>query len=356
LIGGYDRPAMKVSLIATVKDAGPAIGEFLRSLAAQTRAPDETVIVDGGSTDGTLEALRAEPAIIALSVPGANISRGRNVAVDAAIHEVIAVTDADCVLAPDWLERLVVPLERGADVTAGFYRPLATTFVQRCFAATNMPEPEELRPGWLPSSRSVAFRREALEATGGYPEWLPVGEDMFVNHRLLDLGVRIDLAPDAVVYWRVRPTVAATWRQYAGYAQGDAVAAMYAQRHAVRLAAYGLASIAIATRKGPLLAASAIGGLLYARRPLTRAWRRFEGRPGERIAAAAAVPAAMVLIDSAKIAGYASGLVLRLRSAVQSRSMPSRRAAFPARIDRRASSERSSSANSANHRSSGMNG
>jgi cellulose synthase/poly-beta-1,6-N-acetylglucosamine synthase-like glycosyltransferase len=348
---------MKVSLISTVKDAGPAIGEFLRSVAAQTRPPDETVIVDGGSTDGTLQALRAEPSITALSVPGANISRGRNVALDAAIYEVIAVTDADCVLAPDWLERLLVPLERGeADVSAGFYRPLATTFVQRCFAATNMPEPEELRPGWLPSSRSVAFRREALDEAGGYPEWLPVGEDMFLNHRLLDLGLRIELAPDAVVYWRVRPTVGATWRQYARYARGDAVAAMYPRRHGARFAAYGLASVALATRSRPLLAASALGGVLYVRRPLTRAWRQFEARPTERIAAMAAVPAAMVLIDSAKLAGYASGHALRLRRALQSRSTPSRRAAFPARIDRRASSERSSSANSANHRSSGMNG
>jgi GT2 family glycosyltransferase len=349
---------MKVSLIATVKDAGPAIGEFLRSLAAQTRPPDETVIVDGGSTDGTLEALRAERSITTLSLPGANISRGRNVAVDAAIHEVIAVTDADCVLAPDWLERLLAPFEHGGgvDVSAGFYRPLAATFLQRCFAATNMLDPEELRPGWLPSSRSVAYRREVLEAAGGYPEWLPVGEDMFLNRRLLDLGARIELAPDAVVSWRVRPTAAATWRQYARYAKGDAVAAMYPERHAARFAAYGLAGTALATRSGPLLAASAVGGVLYARRPLTRAWRRFAPRPSEQIAAMAAVPAAMVLIDSAKMAGYLSGLALRARRKIQSKSMPSRRAAFPTRIDRRASSDRSSSANSENHRSSGMNG
>jgi hypothetical protein len=247
-------------------------------------------------------------------------------------------------------------MERGADVAAGFYRPLATTFLQRCFAATNMPEPEEVGPGWLPSSRSVAFRREALEAAGGYPEWLPVGEDMYLNHRLLDIGARIQLAPDAVVAWRVRPTVRATWRQYARYAKGDAVAGMYPRRHAARFAAYGLAGLAIATRSAPLLALGAAGGLAYARRPVTRAWRRFETDPSRRMAAVAAVPAAMVLIDTAKMAGYASGLALRLRRAVQLRSMPNSRAAFPARMDPRASSERSISANSANHRSSGMNG
>ena len=87
---------MKVSLIATVLNAEDHIGAFLASVAAQTRAPDEVVIVDGGSTDGTAAALRAAAGITMLEDPGANISRGRNVAIAHAAHEVIAVADADC--------------------------------------------------------------------------------------------------------------------------------------------------------------------------------------------------------------------------------------------------------------------
>ena len=52
--GGKIGVSAKVSLVSTVKDAAPHIGEFLDSIATQTRAPDEVVIVDGGSTDGTL--------------------------------------------------------------------------------------------------------------------------------------------------------------------------------------------------------------------------------------------------------------------------------------------------------------
>jgi glycosyltransferase involved in cell wall biosynthesis len=49
----------KVSLITTVKDAAEEIGPFLASLAAQTRVPDEVIVVDGGSSDGTVERLRS---------------------------------------------------------------------------------------------------------------------------------------------------------------------------------------------------------------------------------------------------------------------------------------------------------
>src|SRR5206468_11375012 len=129
---------------------------------------------------------------------------GRNMAIHAAAHDVIAVSDADCVLSPDWLERILVPLERGADVSMGVYRPRAEGFFQACAAAVAVPEPNELRADrFMPSSRSVAFRREAFLGAGGYPEWLERGEDMYLNLRWREGGARMDLAADAVAYWRV---------------------------------------------------------------------------------------------------------------------------------------------------------
>jgi glycosyltransferase involved in cell wall biosynthesis len=94
---------MKVSVIATVLNEGPTIRRLLDSLAAQTRTPDEVIIVDGGSSDDTVSVLQmyGDEGCLPLRVlvePGANISRGRNVAIAAASAEVIASTDAgDCV-------------------------------------------------------------------------------------------------------------------------------------------------------------------------------------------------------------------------------------------------------------------
>ncbi|MDQ3990984.1 MAG: glycosyltransferase, partial [Actinomycetota bacterium] len=231
---------MKVSLVVTVKDPGPALAEFLTSVRAQTRIPDEVVVVDGGSTDGSLALLEREPAVTLTRAPGSNIARGRNLAVKAAAHDVIAVSDGDCVLAHDWLEHLAAAVEEGADVAMGFSRPIAETFFQACSAAVSLPEEHEVDPlGFMPSSRSLAFRREAFEAAGGYPEWLDVGEDMYLNHRFRELALRMDFVPAALAFWRVRPTVAATWRQYYRYARGDGEAGMFPERHAARFAVYG---------------------------------------------------------------------------------------------------------------------
>jgi len=302
---------VKVSLIATVKDSAEHVGEFLDSIRAQTRAPDEVVVVDAGSTDGTLEILRAAEAVTVVEEPGANIARGRNVAVAAATHDVIAVSDADCVLAPDWLERLLVPIERGADVSMGFYRPRAETFFQACAAAVAVPEPGEVRPEtFMPSSRSVAFRREACLDAGGYPEWLTRGEDMWLNLRWREQGVRMELAADAVAEWRPRPTLIEHWDQYAGYARHDAIGGMYGRRHAIRFAVYAGAAVAL-TGRGRLLKIAAVAGAAYAARPIRRAMRLLP--PGSGRGAALAVPALMAFTDLAKMSGYIRGLLDRGR-------------------------------------------
>jgi len=302
---------VKVSLVATVKDAGPHIGEFLASVRAQTRQADEVVVVDGGSSDGTWESLHRDQGILAIQEPGANIARGRNVAIRAAAHDVIAVTDADCVLDPEWLALILQPIERGADVSSGFYRPIGLSFVQECVAAVSLPEPDELRPGWMPSSRSLALRREAFEGAGGYPEWLDVGEDMYLNHRLVEQGARMELASGAVAYWRLRPTLAATWRQYARYAEGDALAGMYPQRHAIRFATYAFGAFALLSGRRWAQVLAVVGALGYASKPVRRAFRRLPAGSPRRRGAVAAVPAMMGFLGAAKMWGYLQGLVRR---------------------------------------------
>jgi glycosyltransferase involved in cell wall biosynthesis len=305
---------VKVSLISTVKDCVEDVDAFLASLASQTRMPDEVVIVDGGSSDGTAERFGDADGISLIVEPGANIARGRNVALAAAAHDVIAVTDADCVLEPSWLEELLKPMEAGADVSMGFYEPVIDTFFDACMAAVNLPgdaaEIDESR--FNPSGRSVAYRRDAIDAVGGYPEWLAIGEDMWVDLRWRERGLDMRFAPEAIVRWRLRDGPASTWRQYFRYARGDAQAGMHPERHAVRFATYAGLIAAIASRRTFPKALAAAGGLAYARTPVLRAWRRLPS-PVDRAKAVVTVPALMAITDAAKMAGYAAGLLGRIR-------------------------------------------
>lgn len=304
---------MKVSLIATVKDAGPFVGEFLDSVAAQTRRPDEVIVVDGGSTDGTVETLRACDMVTLIEEPEANISRGRAIAIDAAVHDVIAVSDADCVLEPEWLERLLALIDAGADVAMGFYRPISGGLFEACSAAVHLPEAREVNDAtFMPSSRSVMFRRQSYEAAGGYPEWLAIGEDMYLNHRWRDLGMNMRLDTDAVAWWRVRPTIQQTWKQYFGYARGDALAGMWPKRHLARFTAYLGAAVLIWSKLGRF--ALLAGAIAYAWRPIGRALTRLRGEPGKQAAALAGVPVLMAFTDVAKMSGYIAGLVAKRQS------------------------------------------
>ncbi|MFQ5421999.1 MAG: glycosyltransferase family 2 protein, partial [Anaerolineae bacterium] len=118
---------MSVSVIVTVKNEGEAIRPLLDSLLDQVRQPDEIVICDGGSTDNTIEIIESYQQWLPIKIvmaADANISQGRNRAIEAAAGPIIAVTDAGVVLSPYWLADLVQPIERGETaVTSGWFEP-----------------------------------------------------------------------------------------------------------------------------------------------------------------------------------------------------------------------------------------
>src|SRR5438105_2795368 len=141
-------PTPPVSVVMTVFNEADNIETVIRSLLGQTCPPAEIVIVDGGSTDGTpqvIDKLRRDcgkSSLRCLVRPGANISQGRNAAIEAAAHDLIAVTDAGVKLLPDWLEKLTAPFSSpGVEVVAGFFRadPDPASPFQIAMGATVLP-------------------------------------------------------------------------------------------------------------------------------------------------------------------------------------------------------------------------
>ncbi len=315
---------MKVSLIATVKNEGEALRPLLDSIIDQTRLPDEVVICDGGSTDNTLAILEEYGQWLPLrivSAPGSNISRGRNLAIGAATGDVIAATDAGVVLSPNWLEELVAPfVDESVQVVSGWFEPDPYTDFEVVMGATVLPTRDDVDPAhFLPSSRSVAFRRSAWAAVGGYPEWLEHSEDLVFDLALREQFGSFAFAPEAVAYFRPRTSLRSYYRQYFAYARGDGKANLWPRRHAVRYATYllGLPLILRAIWRerlvGWLLLALGVGA--YSRRPAERLWANTWGwRPPARLRAFALIPIIRLVGDVAKMAGYPVGLWWRLKN------------------------------------------
>lgn len=308
---------LEISLIATLKDEVDSIDGFLDGLLRQSRPPDEIVIADGGSTDGTIAAIEsaretAPVPIRLIEAPGTNISEGRNLAIEGACHEVIAVTDAGTKPALDWLEKLVEPLERDPElaVAAGFFLPGGEGWRRRALAIAITPQREEIDPArFLPSSRSVAFRRSWWRRVGGYPEWLRHCEDIVFDLELREAEASFAFVPDAVVVWDARPDLRSFARQYFNYARGDGHANLWPRRHLLRYLAYGIGALVLLRFQRPPALALLLAGWLGYQLKFLRRLLRIPPSPSrfERLRAFVYLPLVLVIGDVAKMAGYAVG-------------------------------------------------
>jgi glycosyltransferase involved in cell wall biosynthesis len=317
---------MRVSVVATVLNEASHLPRLLDSLAAQTRPPEEVIICDGGSTDATLSLLEAEERLPlrVIQRPGANISQGRNAAIAAAGGDVIAVTDAGVRLSSQWLQKIVAPFEDpDTQTVAGFFCPDPQTVFETAMGATVLPDLREVNPAHFnPSSRSVAFRKGAWAAVGGYPEWLDYCEDLIFDFRLRDRFGPFVFAPEALAHFRPRPGLRAFFVQYYHYARGDGKADLWRRRHAIRYLTYLVVTplIAIAgAMSSPwwwVLYLIGVPGMFWAGwRRLARMWGGLS--PAQKVQAALWVPLIRVTGDVAKMAGYPLGLWWRWRHRAQ---------------------------------------
>jgi glycosyltransferase involved in cell wall biosynthesis len=218
----------QVSVVVTVKDEETSILELLRSLENQSLKPQQVIIVDGGSTDGTVKVVKSftesHSSFKLIQAHGANRSKGRNLGISATNAEIIACTDAGVMLDGHWLENLVKPLINGdADFVGGVYIQSGEDLLQKCIGILQYPNPQKLRAeDFLPSSRSVAFKKTVWKTVGGYPEYLEKAEDTYFDLLVRNEGFRVALARDAVVLWPARKSLRELFGQYSSYAEWDA--------------------------------------------------------------------------------------------------------------------------------------
>jgi cellulose synthase/poly-beta-1,6-N-acetylglucosamine synthase-like glycosyltransferase len=215
-----------VAAITTVLNERDSIQMLLDAFLAQTRVPDEIVVVDGGSTDGTINLLQrfaqAHPILKLHVEPGVNIARGRNIAIHRSRCSIVAVTDGGCHPEPNWLEELVQPLldDSGYGAVTGARHIVGANRFEEFAGMLSTSVNAAIERDRMFHGRNSAFRKSVWAQVGGYPEWLYTAEDTLFARRAKALGCRVALAERAVVSWRPRPNLRKLCRQYYLYGRG----------------------------------------------------------------------------------------------------------------------------------------
>jgi len=200
---------------------------MLDSLLTGHKYPDEIILVDGGSTDKTDEIIysytnKGHP-IKLIYKDGINIAEGRNIAIDAAKYDIIASIDAGCKAHSDWLQSFheIFDKDKTVDVVAGFYLPDPKSEYEDVIGNLLYPRLDIIDPNkFLPSSRSVAFKKRCWQEIDGYPEYLYTGEDTLFDIKLKSAGCKFAFSENAIVYWRPRSNLFKLFKQYYLYAKG----------------------------------------------------------------------------------------------------------------------------------------
>lgn len=218
---------MKVSVCITVFNEENNISKPIGSLLNQEKKPDEIVIVDGGSTDKTVELIKhfqKKDRRIKLLVNKCSRAEGRNLAVELSRNNIIAMTDAGCTAKKKWLKNITRPFKnQQIDVVAGFYDMEASNSVQKAMSFFLGVLPSQFDVNFLPSARSVAFKKDVWEKVGGFPSNLDdTAEDTMFNYLIVKEGVNIKRVKNARVEWRMPETLKEFSKKIYLYAKGDA--------------------------------------------------------------------------------------------------------------------------------------
>lgn len=199
-----------VSVVVPVWREFERLGECLDALQSQTARDRMEIVV---SIDGraALPSGLARMADRLVTGEHGGPAAARNRGWRESRGRFILFTDSDCVPEPPWAEELVRVLESGADGVKGAYSFGGGRIIQRLAQVEFQERYRKLATGGkvdLVDTYSAGFRREALEAAGGFDVSFPLPdhEDVDLSYRMAAMGMDLRFDPHARVAHRHRDT------------------------------------------------------------------------------------------------------------------------------------------------------
>jgi cellulose synthase/poly-beta-1,6-N-acetylglucosamine synthase-like glycosyltransferase len=216
------RRPMRIAVIVPVRNGGAEVAQCVRACLAQTRPPDELVVIDNGSTDDTAAVASAAGATV-LTEPIRGSYRARNRGWRSTTADIIAFTDVDCVPDSNWLAELIEPFTDpsvagvgGAIIQAELKSASQRWMVERRFLDQAQNAAHEFLPFF--ATANVAYRRSVLEELDGFDEVYLSGGDCDISWRIQALAAgRLVYRPRAEVQHHVGESlseVTSRWYRY----------------------------------------------------------------------------------------------------------------------------------------------
>lgn len=204
---------MEFSLVSTVFNEAKRLKVTIQELENQTLLPSEIIITDAGSNDGTIEILEdwkntSTIPIIIIIAPKCNVAQGRNIAIRKSSYGIIASTDFGCRFHKDWLKSIIEPFIQDSKtmVVGGSFTVIEeeqiTISAKSAYIMSNGYRTDVNSKWFLPSSRSIAYRKSVFDDIGGYCEWLTLAaDDTVFAKELLSKNYKIHLVDKPYVFW-----------------------------------------------------------------------------------------------------------------------------------------------------------
>lgn len=205
---------MKISIIIPCHNAEDYLAQTLRSALSQSRPPDEVIVVDDGSSDGSINVARSfgeDVRLVERRNGSAAVTRKQGYAL--ASGDAVMFLDADDILGPNALESIaeMPELAKRGVVCCPWYRLELHDgrWIQRPPSCAKRRRGEDLLKAWLrgwyhPTS-TVLWSREGFERTGGWNPEAGVNDDGDLMMRALALGIPFGIATRGSVYYRRLP-------------------------------------------------------------------------------------------------------------------------------------------------------